>query len=138
MKALLVLLSLVVSLVGTSFSAAEESAEEAGKIAEKFYAGYVAEVDANRDTNVWIAKSSLVTEKFKKAYAKIMNAEIVDADPVLNAQDIPSNPFKVETAVVKEDTATVVVVFDFGDEKHRLKVKLVKVDGAWRLDTLPE
>jgi len=138
MKSLLVLLSLVISLFTTLPCPAAEPAEDAGKAAEKFYAGYVAEVDANRDTKVWVAKSALATDKFKKAYAKVMNSEEVDADPVLNAQDIPSQPFKVETIIVKDDSATVVIASSFGDEKHTLKVKLAKVGGAWLMDALPE
>lgn len=138
MKPLLLLLSLVLTLFPALSSSAAEADDSPGNVTEKFYAGYVAEVDANRNTGAWVAKSKLVTDRFKKAYAKIMNSEEVDADPVLNAQDIPSAPFKTETAITKENTATVVVASSFGEDKHRLKLKLVKVDGVWLLDELPE
>ena len=112
------------------------AAEEPGQVAEKFYAGYVAQVDANKDTKVWVAKSKLVTEKFKKAYAKAMKAEDLDADPVLNAQDVPTKPFKAEKPEVKDDKATVVLTTTFGEEKHKVTAKLVKVDGVWLLDSV--
>ena len=136
MKTLRLLLAVVVSwLVAMPAFAAESDGP--GQVAEKFYAGYVATVDANKDTNVWVKQSKLVTAKFKAAYAKIMNAEEVDADPVLNAQDIPSKPFKVEKEEINGDAATVVVASSFGEVKHKLQVKLIKVDGVWLLDALP-
>ncbi|WAC17815.1 DUF3828 domain-containing protein [Luteolibacter sp. SL250] len=138
MKPFSILLCLILTLFAELPSSAAGVDDGPGIVTEKFYAGYVAEVDANRDTKVWVAKSKLVTDKFRKAYAKIMNSEEVDADPVLNAQDIPSAPFKTETAIIKEDTATVVVASSFGGDKHRLKLKLVKVNGVWLLDGLPE
>lgn len=112
------------------------SAEEPSVVAEKFYAGYVAQVDANKDTKAWVAKSKQVTEKFKKAYAKAMNAEEIDADPVLNAQDIPTKPFKAEKPEIKDDKATVVLTAAYGDHKHKVTAKLVKGDGVWLLDAV--
>jgi hypothetical protein len=112
------------------------AAEEPSAVAEKFYAGYVAQVDANKDTKAWVAKSKLVTGKFKKAYAKAMSDEELDADPVLNAQDIPSKPFKVEELAIKNDNATVVLTAAFGDHKHKVTAKLLKVDGVWLLDAV--
>jgi len=138
MKSLSFLLSVIFTLFAALPSFAADADDGPDKVTEKFYAGYVAEVDANRDTNAWVAKSKLVTEKFRKAYAKIMNSEEVDADPVLNAQDIPSAPFKTETVITKEDKATVVVASSFGGDKHKLKLKLVKEGGIWLLDELPE
>ena len=76
--------------------AADEAAGDPGTVAEKFYAGYVAQVEANKDTKKWVAGSKLVTANFKKTYAKAMSAKEVDADPVLNAQDVPSKPFKAK------------------------------------------
>lgn len=130
-------LSLLVSLLALWFSALPSSATDGpAQVAEKFHAGYVAQVDANKDTRIWVAKSELVTEKFKKAYAKIMNAEEVDADPVLNAQYIPTKPFEAGKPEINVDTATVVVVSSFGEDERKLKVKLVKKDDVWLLDVV--
>jgi len=137
MKMLRLLLAFVVSWFIPMQVFAADAADGPEQVAEKFYAGYVAAVDANKDTKVWVAASKLVTAKFKKEYAKIMNAEEVDADPVLNAQDIPSKPFKAEKAEINGDAATVVVISSFGEDKHKLKVKLIKSDGVWLLDALP-
>ena len=137
MKTLRLLLSVVVSLSTLLPShAADAPAEDPGQVAEKFYAGYVAQADANKDTKAWVADSKLVTANFKKAYAKAMNAEVVDADPVLNAQDVPSKPFKAGKPEIKDTTATVVLVTSFGKEKHQVTATLKKVDGVWLLDSV--
>jgi hypothetical protein len=112
------------------------AAEEPSAVAEKFYAGYVAQVDANKDTKAWVAQSKLATANFKKTYAKAMSDEELDADPVLNAQDIPTKPFKAEKPEIKDDKATVVLTAAFGDHKHKVTAKLVKVDGVWLLDAV--
>lgn len=138
MKTFIALLLTIASVFIAPHSSAAEAGEGPDKVAEKFYAGYVATVDANKDTKAWVAKSALVTEKFKRAYARAMSAEEVDADPVLNAQDIPSQPFKAEKPEIAGDMATVVVVSSFGESKHKLKVRLVKVDGSWLLDAMPQ
>ena len=141
MKSLLLLLALVVSwFTASPLQAADEAkakaAAEPGAAAESFYAGYIAQVNANKDTKKWVAGSKAVTAKFKKAYAKAMGAEQVDADPVLNAQDVPSQPFKAGKPEVKDNTATVVLTAAFGKDKHSVTVTLVKVDGAWLLDAV--
>ena len=139
MKTLRLLIALLAALFASlsSLAAADEAkVAEPGAVAEKFYAAYVAQVEANKDTKKWVAGSKLVTANFKKAYAKAMSAELVDADPVLNAQDVPSKPFKAGKPVIKDSTATVVLVTSFGSEKHQVTAKLVKVDGAWLLDSV--
>ena len=114
--------------------AAPAASAEPGTAAEAFYAGYIAQVEANKDTKKWVAASKAVTAKFKKAYAKAMGAEQVDADPVLLAQEVPSQPFKAGKAEVKDNTATVVLTAAFGKDKHSVTVTLAKVDGAWLVD----
>ena len=121
----------------SSFAADDAKAAAApAAIAEKFYAGYVAQVEANKDTKKWVASSKLVTTEFKRTYAKAMSAELVDADPVLNAQDVPSKPFKAGKPEIKENAATVVLTTAFGSQKHQVTAKLVKVNGAWLLDSV--
>ena len=136
MKSLRILLAVVVSIFTSLPShGADVPAEDPAQVAEKFYAGYVAQVEANKDTKAWVANSKLVTAKFKKAYAKAMNAEEVDADPVLNAQDVPTKPFKAEKPNIKDAAATVVLTTSFGTEKHKVTAKLLRVDGVWLLDS---
>ena len=137
MKTLRFLCLLLVSLLTALPSfAAGVAADGPGQVAEKFYAGYVAQVEANKDTNTWVASSKLVTAKFKKDYAKAMSSEELDADPVLNAQDTPTKPFKADKPEIKDATATVVLATSFGSEKHKVTATLQKVDGAWLLDAV--
>lgn len=139
MKTLCLLIAVVASLFASlsSFAAADSgTAGTPEAVAEKFYAGYIAQVDSNKDTKKWVAGSKLATANFKKAYAKAMSAEMVDADPVLNAQDVPSKPFKAGKPVIKDTTATVVLVTSFGKEKHQVTATLKKVDGVWLLDSV--
>ena len=137
MKTLRFLLLLVVSLLTALPSiAADAAADGPGQVAEKFYAGYVAQVEANKDTKAWVASSKLVTAKIKKDYAKAMSAEELDADPVLNAQDVPTKPLKAEKPEIMDSPATVVLTTSFGSEKHKVTATLRKVDGAWLLDAV--
>lgn len=137
MKTLCLLIAIVASLFASLPSlAADDAAGDPGTVAETFYAGYVAQVEANKDTKVWVAGSKLVTANFKKAYSKAMNAKEVDADPVLNAQDVPSKPFKAGKPEIKDTTATVVLVTSFGREKHQVTARLLKVNGVWLLDSV--
>jgi lipoprotein-anchoring transpeptidase ErfK/SrfK len=137
MKTLCLLIAVVASLFASRPTfAADEAAVDPGAVAEKFYAGYVAQVEANKDTKKWVAGSKLVTANFKKTYAKAMSAKEVDADPVLNAQDVPSKPFKAGKPEIKDTAATVVLVTSFGKEKHQVTATLKKVDGVWLLDSV--
>jgi hypothetical protein len=127
MKTLFLLIAVVASpLAPLPLFAADDAAADPGTAAEKFYAGYVAQVEANKDTKKWVAGSKLVTANFKKAYAKAMSAKEVDADPALNAQDVPSKPFKAGKPEIEDTTATVVLVTAFGKEKHQV------MDGCFR------
>lgn len=100
----------------------------AGAAAEVFLAGYIKADDKNSE---WVAKTTLATPEFKAAFKKAMASEEVDADPVLFAQDVPSTPFKAESAQVKGGTATVIVTAKFGDTPFKLKVTLVAREGRW-------
>jgi hypothetical protein len=111
---------------------AAEPAEGPDKAAEKFYAGYVALVEANKDTKSWIAESKTVTPAFKKAYAKAMSAEFVDTDPVLQAQDIPSMPFKAGKPKIKDGKATLKLAAD----GIKVSVQMALVEDAWLVDAV--
>jgi hypothetical protein len=64
------------------------------KTAEHFYAGYLVLMNAQEDPQPWVAKSSMVTIHFKGWYAKQISNQSVEADPVIEAQDTPTTPFK--------------------------------------------
>jgi len=107
-----------------------------GKSAEKFYAGYLALVDASKETNSFVAKSDLVTKNFKRTYAKKMSAGSVDVDPVLQAQDTPNSPFKTIKTTMEGSEATVILTAKYADSTLKLAVRMVQMDGVWKVDSV--
>lgn len=136
LRLLLPVIAAVLAWQSPLHAADKADAVSPSEVAEKFYAGYVSRVDEMKDTRKWVAASDLVTANFKKEYEKAMSAEFVDADPVLNAQDVPSKPFKAEKVETKDAAATVTLVTTFGEGKHRITAILIKVDGVWLLDSV--
>ena len=130
-------LIIAISLLFVSLAAfAAEVATGPAEAAEKFFAGYVAVVVANKDTKAWVAKSKLASAAFKAAYDKAMSGEEVDADAVLQAQDVPSAPFKAGKPAINGDEAIVILTAKFGEDDHKVNVALVRVKGAWLLEAI--
>jgi hypothetical protein len=117
-------------------AAEEVKADDPGAVVEKFYADYIAQIEGNKDTTKWVAASKSVTENFKKTYAKAMSVEELEADPVLNAQDVPEKPFKASKTEITDNKATVVLTTTFDGDKHQVTATLLKVDGTWLLDAV--
>jgi len=115
---------------------AGEPSEGPDKAAEKFYAEYLVLVKADKETTTWMAKSKLVTPAFKKYYAKQMSPknESVESDPVLEAQDTPTSPFKAGKTVIKGDKATVSLSAKFDRDIDKVDVDMVLKDGVWLVD----
>ena len=108
------------------------------KTAEQFYAGYLALVKTEKDTRSWVAKSNIVTAHFKRWYAKQMSDKSVEADPVLEAQDTPTTPFKaIKTTIDGQGSkATVIVTAKYSDETEKLSIRMVRTDGVWQVDSV--
>lgn len=109
----------------------KESKNDDAKVeaaAEAFLAGYIQSDAKNVE---WVANSKLVTSEFIAAFKKAMASELVDADPVIFAQDIPSTPFKATSSSVKGEVAMVKVSAKFGEDPFKLTVTLVSKDGHW-------
>jgi hypothetical protein len=71
---------------------------------------------------------------YKAKMKKIMEIELLHFDPVIYAQDIPDGlPIKVEKAEITNDKAYVIVNMW---EKPHLKVKLVLINGQWKIDNI--
>lgn len=142
MKLFKLLAVVCVVLVASPFPSPARAAETAkatagpGAVAESFYAGYIAVVEANKEASSFVAASNLVTEAFKKRYAKAMRSMDVDVDPVLVAQYVPEAPFKAGKAVIKGDRATVVLTAAASAGKHQVTVTLVSVAGSWKIDSV--
>ena len=116
---------------------AGEPSEGPGKAAEKFYASYLALVNANKDTMSWVANSKLVTTNFKKFYLKKMTpkeGDVIDCDPILQAQDVPTSPYKAEKPTIKDNKATVILTAKFGSDTGKVIVQMVLASGVWLVD----
>ena len=139
MPRLLSLLAVISAFLIHGPAIAAEPSDGPGKAAEKFYAGYLAVLNAGKDTKSWVAHSKLVTPDFKKFYAKQMspkNDEAVDSDPVLQAQDTPTSPFKAGKPVIKDNKATVTLTAKFGKDTGKVSVQMMPKDGIWLVDTV--
>lgn len=108
------------------------------EVAQRFYDIYVHALVAqmNHPTNTAsqraVANSDDLTPAFKKAYAKMMKQEYVDADPVICAQDYPDAGFKSGEAKITGEKASVVLSSRDPNFKHSFTVYLVKTDaGRW-------
>jgi uncharacterized protein YdbL (DUF1318 family) len=132
-KALLLVLAVLSSALPVM---AEGAAEGPGVVAENFFAGYVTQVEADKDTKAWVAKSKMASKNFKADYKKAMSAEYVDADPVIQAQDTPTGPFKAGRPVIKDTKATVVLTAKFGEDDHKVNVQLAQQEGAWLIQKI--
>ena len=136
MKTIAVLLFSLAVLFSILPVFAAEAADGPGVVAEKFFAGYLAQMEADKDTKTWVAKSKLASKEFKAAYKKAMSAEEVEADAVTQAQDTPTSPFKAGEPAIKDTKATVTLTAKFGDEAHKVNVQLVQQEGAWLIQKI--
>lgn len=132
------LLAAIAVLLIQNPAIAGEPANGPGKTAEQFYAGYLILVNAEKDTMSWVAKSQLATKNFKKFYAKQMHSESVEVDPVLQAQDTPTTPFKaIKTTIDGQGSkATVVLDAKYSNETEKLSIGMVRTDGVWQVDSV--
>ncbi|WP_146853706.1 DUF3828 domain-containing protein [Brevifollis gellanilyticus] len=125
----------LISVIGVFFALFTFAADEPGKaveVAQAFIDSYIQ--DANRggdsDPKKLIQKSPHVTEGLKKAHAKVYAEDVVDADPVLNAQDYPDKGFKVTTVKVEGEKAQ--ITYAAREEGWEpLKAQMVLVKGKW-------
>jgi hypothetical protein len=87
-------------------------------------------------TNDWIKNNSYLTPEFKQAYKKVMSDTELDSDPILDAQDWPSEPFEAKSVEIKGAHASAKVSSKaFPD--HIIRVFLVK-RGKWLINSTNE
>jgi hypothetical protein len=104
-------------------------------VAIKFINGYVElnnKTLAIKDRLIWVDSSKLVTDGFKKSFKKIMdNDEIIEADPIFNAQDYPDKGF--ELVDFNNKTGQVILIGkDWPDFK--ISLRLIILDGKTLVD----
>ena len=136
MKRSLLVLAAIGVLVGQTPAIAGQASIGPARVAEQFYAGYLVLMNAQKDPQSWVAKSQSVTRNFKRWYAKQMSDEAVEADPVIEAQDTPTTPFKAIKTTMQGGTATVVLRAKYSNETEKLAVRMVQSNGIWQVDAV--
>lgn len=127
------LLLATLGLFVASFSFAADSKGTPGEVAQAFMDSYIE--DANRagksDPEKLIQSTPYVTDGLKKAHAKVFKQELVDADPILNAQDFPDKGFKVTKVKIEGEKAQ--VTYEAREEgwDQTIKAQMVLVKGKW-------
>jgi len=136
MNRLITILAAIAVLFVQIPAIAGEPSSGPANTAEQFYAGYLVLVNAEKDTMSCVADSKLVTRNFKRWYAKQMSTESVEVDPVLEAQDTPTTPFKAIKSTIQGTTATVILRATYSKETEKLNVHTVQSNGVWQVDAV--
>lgn len=127
------LLLAALGLFVVSFSFAADSQGTPGEVAQAFMDSYIE--DANRagksDPEKLIQNSPYVTTGLKKAHAKVFKQELVDADPILNAQDFPEKGFKVTKVKIDGEKAQITYAAREEGWDQTIKAQMVLVKGKW-------
>ena len=125
----LALLLLLVAATGSPLLAAD-SPEGPRQAAQRFYDQYV----KVKDTIRWVAHSSAVTPKLKKAFLATMKDPNTEVDPIVEGQDVPSSGFKASEPVVKGATATLTMKSSDSGFPQTIHVRLIFDGKAWLID----
>lgn len=127
------LLLAALGLFVVSFTLAADSQGTPGEVAQAFMDSYIE--DANRagksDPEKLIQNSPHLTAALKKAHAKVFQQELVDADPILCAQDFPEKGFKVSKVKIEGEKAKVTYTAREEGWDQPIKAELVLVKGKW-------
>lgn len=116
--------------------------EESGKVAMEFINAYAAvSRQPGGDPRAFVQGSPVVTERFKRALAKLYGDALKEdpefgygADAVIGGQDCPDR-FRVKTSMVDGDRARVVLIgVEPPNFPMEVKVDLVRADGRWLID----
>jgi len=111
------------------------------KPALDFINGYVA--NANKmgqavDMLEWVNASEFASKNFKSALKKIIDEAFeldpemgLDADPIFNAQDYPSEGFEIESFDEKTNYA---IVKGKDMPEFKLTLKMIEENGTWLVD----
>lgn len=92
--------------------------------------------DKKRDLVDKFFGKSLADMIWKDAVESKGEAGALDFDPLYNAQDTEISEFKIGTAEIKDEQATVPVTFiNFGEEQT-IKYMLTKENGGWKIENI--
>ncbi|WP_281763502.1 hypothetical protein [Neptunitalea lumnitzerae] len=93
------------------------------------YIAFLKEDKSDVDLKNWIATKS-VTENFINAFNKTLADTNSTFDPVINSEEIPEKGFQV----VSNDDQDYVTLQRVSNPSYTIKVKMVQVDGKWKVD----
>lgn len=127
------LLLVMLGLLFATFAFAADAKGTPDEAAQAFMDSYFTYLngDGKADAKKLIQESPYLTAELKKAYAKHMSQETVDADPILNAQDFPDKGFKVAKTKVEGDKAQITYAPRQEGWEQTIKAQLVLVKGKW-------
>jgi hypothetical protein len=88
----------------------------------------------------WIERNNDTTESFKQAYKRLMayfkkNPDEAVADPILNAQDIPDRPYRMNSVKIEGDRASVTLKTEDWP-RDLVQMGLIKLDDKWSIDSI--
>ena len=133
-------IALLLFFIG-SFGATAKAADSPEQTAKSFYQWYLKEI--SRENNRINKKEVLkyVSKRLGKWYVSKAYEEY-DADYFIDAQDFDDKwQVSTTTAVIKGNTATLKVLLAVpkakkSDWTNTLTIKMVKEDGAWKIDSV--
>ncbi|MGI8670598.1 MAG: DUF3828 domain-containing protein [Aridibacter sp.] len=126
-----------------------ENESSAAKFNENLPGGLIESLYKNHDNEnspfFQDKKRDLVDKFFGKSLADMIwkdaieskgEAGALDFDPLYNAQDTEISEFKIGTAEIKDEKATVPVTFINFGEKQTIKYMLAKENGGWKIENI--
>ncbi len=119
-----------VLLCGAPALAAEKPSLSPSEVAQSFYDSYMEVLRANGDTNTFVLGSKAFTRSFKKAYRKLI-ADGMESDPIICAQDFPSEGYAASPAKIDGGKAVVTMKSRSRDMPVSFQVTLREIDGRW-------
>jgi len=144
-SAIRIFLTLVLTFLAVqSGTLAQSSDGEPSQVAVNFLNTYVKAAasftNGEKSVTQWMAKEPLVTERFRKALARLYrNARARDpesgygADPIVGGQDFPDE-FRLVSTLIEGETARVVLIGTDPGFPMEVKVVLIQTSGKWFVD----
>lgn len=108
--------------------------QDPADVAEKFFGGYIDKIESDQDAREWVAASDLVTSGFKRYYSRSMRSESLESDPVLLAQDTPTQGFRAAKPSIDGKKAIVILTGKYGPDDHKLLVSLLLSAKGWQIE----
>jgi len=83
-----------------------------------------------------IGRPYFTKQNREKVAEVVSNEHEPDYDPLLCARNIPGYGYGVGTASISGNLADLVVTFKYGQEEHRVPIKLIQEKEIWNIDDI--